>query len=425
MSKHTYTKYRETATIPMDWELRKISEIGHVVTGVTPKTGTAKYWNGDIPFVSPADMNEAKYIGKTARYVTPAGAAHGRIVPENSLMVTCIASIGKMAVSTEKCITNQQINTIIPGGNYDTDFLYYALKQKVKLLVALAGKTSVPIINKKSFSDIYLKIPPLQEQRYIASILSSVDEAAAKTKQIIGQTERMKTGLLQELLTKGTGHFSFKNTDIGVIPETWTVTSLKEISSKITKGTTPSTYGYCYEREGVNFIKVENITKQGIIQQHQLVKISAAAHEKLSRSNMQKGDIVVTIAGALGRTAIIPDELLPVNTNQAVAIVRINHPDCNNEYIHYALQSSMIKKHIAMVSTVGAQPNLSLKQVGDFTLPLPPLHEQRQIAAVLASMDKKLLQEEKKLSALLAVKKGLMQSLLSGKIPARAIIASH
>jgi len=109
----------------------------------------------------------------------------------------------------------------------------------------------------------------------------------------------------------------YKGTEIGLIPEDWEVTTLKELSEVITKGTTPTTYGFVYEKTGVNFIKVENISDSGKIDILSTPKISQECNERLSRSIIRKNDILVSIAGTIGKTALVDDEHLPANTNQA------------------------------------------------------------------------------------------------------------
>jgi len=129
---HTEFKDSPVGRIPKEWEVIPIRKLGEIVTGFTPSTKEKKYWNGDIPFVCPADCDCSKYVMKTNRKVTKLGAKQGRILPQNSILVTCIGStIGKMAMINQKSITNQQINSIICNDRYNPTFIYYSILQKV------------------------------------------------------------------------------------------------------------------------------------------------------------------------------------------------------------------------------------------------------------------------------------------------------
>ncbi|MDR4886312.1 restriction endonuclease subunit S [Fredinandcohnia sp. QZ13] len=197
------------------------------------------------------------------------------------------------------------------------------------------------------------------------------------------------------------------------VPKEWEITRLEEITERITKGTTPTTYGYNYVDEGVNFIKIESINDQGNFLEDFFAHISQEVHEKLARSKMQEDDLLVTIAGNLGRVAIVTKDILPANTNQAIAIVRLNNSrNYNLKFIFYYLKGTSIKKYIQLVSTTGAQPNLSLKQVGDFEIALPPSHEQNKIADILSNVDEAINKTEAIIKQTKILKKGLLQQLL-------------
>ena len=204
----------------------------------------------------------------------------------------------------------------------------------------------------------------------------------------------------------------YKITEFGEIPEEWNISKLSEITELITKGATPMTYGFDFEDEGINFIKVENIMESGKIDKNSLLKISEECNNKLSRSKIQKGDILMSIAGTLGRTAIISEEVIPANTNQALAIIRLKKIN-NVDYINKTLSSSYIKKHINMIGTVGAQPNLSLKQIGDFNILLPSIKEQEKIASILSTVDEQIDNVDALIEKNKELKKGLMQTLLT------------
>lgn len=204
----------------------------------------------------------------------------------------------------------------------------------------------------------------------------------------------------------------YKITELGEIPNEWEISSLSNITSLITKGTTPMTYGFAFEEDGINFIKVENINEAGFLNKSSLLKISDECNNKLSRSQIQENDILMSIAGTLGRTTIISKDVVPANTNQALAIIRVKGQN-NISYINKALSSDYIKNHINMIGTVGAQPNLSLKQVGDLKILIPPIKEQEKIASILSTVDEQIDNVNELIQKNKELKKGLMQQLLT------------
>lgn len=204
----------------------------------------------------------------------------------------------------------------------------------------------------------------------------------------------------------------YKMTELGEIPQEWEVKEIACISNLITKGTTPMTYGYNFENTGVNFIKAENINNMGKIDISNLLKISKECHDKLNRSKIYENDLLLSIAGTLGKTSIANSEIIPANTNQAIAIIRLNN-SVFTKYINYQMNSNMFKKYINKISTTGAQPNLSLKQVSDFEIPIPPLPEQKKIASILSKVDEQIELTDNLIEKTKDLKKGLMQNLLT------------
>ena len=174
-----------------DWESEPLSKIGKILTGTTPSTANKSLWNGDLQFITPSDINDSeKYQRFTQRYIKQTKKT--RVVPPNSIIYTCIASIGKICISVEPCTTNQQINALTPGESYDSDYVYYSLLKMTPRIKATQSTTTLPIINKSEFEKIEIIVPCKQEQQKIASLLSSVDikiEQLSKKKCLAGAVQ--------------------------------------------------------------------------------------------------------------------------------------------------------------------------------------------------------------------------------------------
>lgn len=164
-----------------EWREFKIKDIGTVITGTTPSSKIPEYFGTDIPFVTPTDFKYYfKYCDRTDRFLSKIGADKykNRLLPPQSVLVTCIGSdMGKVAISKEVVITNQQINSIIVSSEFSSDFVYYSLIAIYDTLRTYGQSgTAVPIVNKTDFENITLLIPPLPEQKAIAEVLSSLDD---------------------------------------------------------------------------------------------------------------------------------------------------------------------------------------------------------------------------------------------------------
>ena len=183
-----------------EWKTYTIKELGEVKTGKTPSTTKADYYNGDIMFITPTDIKN-KFTSNTDRYLTNAGLKKSIFIPKNSILITCIASIGKNTINSESCACNQQINAIIPNDSNYYEYLYYHISYNTPYIEKFAGNNATAIINKSTFEEIDITIPPLDEQKAIADILSSADkEIELLNKQLELYTEQKK-GLMQNLLT--------------------------------------------------------------------------------------------------------------------------------------------------------------------------------------------------------------------------------
>ncbi len=182
-----------------EWVHKKVSDLGRIITGKTPKTAIAENYGGTIPFLTPSDDMSVKHVTRTGKTITKKGLSEVKncLLPAQSVCVSCIGSdLGKVVMTTEPTVTNQQINSIIVNTElFDSDFVYYAMCILGKKLNFI-GRTSttVPIVNKSSFSACEIQCPSLVEQQQIAAILSAIDAKIAVNSEI-------NDNLLQQLMS--------------------------------------------------------------------------------------------------------------------------------------------------------------------------------------------------------------------------------
>lgn len=175
------------------WKKVKLGSLGDIITGKTPKTNDKENYGNDVLFLTPSDNMELRYIKDTIRKLSLKGAetVQNKILPKESICVSCIGSqLGKVVITIEDTVTNQQINSIIPNDDVDYKYLYYAmLLVGNKLNFLSKTSTAVPIINKTEFSNQEIYLPPLEEQKSIADLLSSFDDKIENNNAIIANLE--------------------------------------------------------------------------------------------------------------------------------------------------------------------------------------------------------------------------------------------
>ena len=166
------------------------------------------------------------------------------------------------------------------------------------------------------------------------------------------------------------------------IKSKWEMVKLGDETDLITKGTTPTSVGFEFVENGINFVKIESIDITGFINKDKFAFISEKCNKHLFRSQLKENDILFSIAGALGRATIVDKSILPANTNQALALIRLKHDSkLKLNYLYQVLRSPIIQELIDGLKVGVAQPNLSLTQINSFKIPLPPLEIQNQIVA--------------------------------------------
>lgn len=181
-----------------EWVEKKLWEIGIITTGKTPSTTDLDLWGGDIKFITPTDIKDnIKYQINTQRTVLKQSKM--KVLEVGSIVYTCIASIGKMAITKYPSITNQQINSVTVNKNNNNEFIYYQLLKLTPYIQSTQANTTLPIINKTEFSKFKIQIPTLKEQTKIASFLSILDKKIELTDKELNATKEFKKALLQQM----------------------------------------------------------------------------------------------------------------------------------------------------------------------------------------------------------------------------------
>lgn len=268
-------------------------------------------------------------------------------------------------------------------------------------------------IRKTDFLNIPLPLPPLPEQKKIAEILRAVDEAIEKTDKAIEQTERLKKGLMQELLTKGIGHEEFQDTEIGRIPKEWKALPLgdDEVCDDIFYGITAKA---TEDKTELKILRTTDIKDYTVDWSNLTFCEITEKRSTIDRYILKKGDIIVARSGTVGVSVLVDKDFDDVIFGSYLIKVRLK-PEIDPKFVHYFMQSSSYWKHIqkAQGSTL---KNINLPILRSLVLPLPPLPEQKKITEILRAVDRKIELLRRKKEVLGRLKKGLMGDLLTGKV---------
>lgn len=188
-----------------EWQELTLGDLGRIVTGKTPASSLRGAFGSDIPFVTPSDMDGRKTITTTERYLTETGveAIKSSRLPAGAVMVSCIGSdMGKAAMAGRDCVTNQQINSIVVEDGFNRDFVYYNLSnRRYELRHQAAAGSAQPILNKRDFSRLTIKLPPLPQQKAIAAVLGALDDKIELNRRMNETLEAIAQSLFKSRFT--------------------------------------------------------------------------------------------------------------------------------------------------------------------------------------------------------------------------------
>jgi len=192
--------------IPEEWGGVELGEIGSIKSGSTPDTSKPEFWNGNIVWITPDDLSklEGKYIYTSSRKITKKGLQNcsAKIIPKNSVVISSRAPIGYLAISKVDITTNQGCKSVVLNKLFEIEFIYYCLFQYIDKMIMLGSGTTFSEISKTELSKLKIAVPIAKsEQQRIASILSQIDEAIEKEQKYKEKLERIKRGLMEDLLT--------------------------------------------------------------------------------------------------------------------------------------------------------------------------------------------------------------------------------
>ena len=392
-------KQTEVGVIPEDWALLKVAELGTVVTGGTPRTDIKAFWNGNIPWVTPTDISECRDMRTSGRTLTRKGLETIRALPRDSVLVTCIASIGKNAILRAEGGCNQQINAVIPSKENSAEFLYYLFEASKQYLLANSGTTATSILSKAAFQELLFALPLFPEQRAIATALSDTDALIASLDKLIAKKRDIKQATMQQLLTGKTRLPGFSGE--------WEVKRLGDVFA-ISAGKSKSVYVAAGGRYWI--VDMGSVSTDG--------KLIVSKQTNYFGDFLKLGELVMPKddiggGGIIGKVGYIDaDEAYVLGDH----VYRLSANMGNPLFLTYLINGYRTNAELKKKVIGSAQLGLGRKSVEEQEIVFPSTKEQTAIAAILSDMDAELAALEQQRDKTLALKQGMMQALLTGRI---------
>lgn len=386
-----------------------------------------------IPIIRMSDLKSGKISLENAAWVSHQYLKKlpNFLLRSGDFLVGMSGSIGNFAIvrkEDEPAFLNQRVGRFVLINDEESDYEFIkqvarsaSYKFHVELMAAGAAQVNISPAQIESFG---FHAPPKPEQSKIAEVLSKVDQAIEQTESLIAKQQRIKTGLMQDLLTRGIDEHGnlrseetheFKDSPLGRIPVEWEVDKLENVSDFITSGSRG--WARYYSEEGAIFIRIGNLTREHIhMRFDDVVYVNPPLNSEGKRTEVNTGDLLISITADLGIIAVIPNEFPEAYVNQHIALVRLNNSKIVPCFAGWFLAGYRGQSQFDKLNESGAKAGLNLPIVQNLLVPRLDISEQEQIVNTLEANIYALRGHQSQLSKLRSLKTALMQDLLTGKV---------
>lgn len=393
------------------WKIVSLSDVAEVVNGGTPKSKVARYWGGDVQWLTPKDMGqmEGREIAATPRTISKEGLANSsaQLVPANSVILSTRAPIGHLAINTAPMAFNQGCRGIVPGAYLDTIFLYYFLLANKQRLNDLGSGTTFKELSASRLKSVQLPLPPLEEQKRIAAVLdrafAALDRARANVTANLADATELFESQRTALLAKVALGSPIRN--------------LGSISSRVSVGHVGETSKYYVEAGGIPFIRSQNVRPSGL-DAASVRQINRAFHAKLKKSQLVGGELLFVRVGA-NRSDCCK---VPVGQGEmnCANIVFARPIEGNLPYLENFCQSRRGRELLLGMTTGSAQGVINTRSVAKLPIPFPELGIQESVVAridaIRAVRDQLSEAYRASITDLGALRQSLLQKAFAGQL---------
>lgn len=411
---------------PASWTKGVLGSLCTIEIGGTPSRNTPDYWDtnkdSDNLWVSIRDLSKP-LIQSTAEHISDLGTKHSNVKLQQpgTVLLSFKLSIGRVAIAGKPLYTNEAIAGLV-SESLSHDFLYQGL-QHWDLLQGVDQAIKGATLNKEKLKRIEFTYPSrFDEQSKIAEILLTVDRAIEQTEALIAKQQRIKTGLMQDLLTRGIDEngnlrsgqtHSFKDSPLGRIPEEWEVRTLDDCCERIVVGLASSTT-HAYRSSGVPMIRNQNIRK-GFFDDREMLYLDPNFARSFPNKATRSGDVLTVRTGSnVGDTATVPERYVGSPTFTTL----ISSPKTgmlDSRFLVYCVLSDSGQSELNRIMVGGGKENLNVGQFVQFRLRLPPLEEQFRSIEILEATESNIESDRRQLEKYKQLKVALMQDLLTGE----------
>lgn len=411
--------------IPTSWECSKVKFCFSLVNGSTPESSDYDCWDGDIKWITPADMSDTGTISQGERFITKYGynSCGTTLLPVGSIVISSRAPIGKINITTAELCTNQGCKSLIR--NADNRYFYYLFLAGQNELSLLGRGTTFLELSTYDLNGFGIVIPTEDEQKAIADFLdkecAQIDSIAADLEKQIALLQQYKKSLITETVTKGLDKsVSMKDSGIegvGKIPTHWTVNRLKYAAVVKTGPFGTQLSASEYSDEGIPVINVKNIG-YGTIIEDDLDYVPDEVCQRLAQHQLQLGDIVFGRKGAVDKHAIITESQIGWVQGSDCIRVRI-YSDIDSRYLNYLFDTVYFAEYVLLYAVGTTMASINSDILTNSKILVPPITEQRCIADFLDSNCKTLFEiienKQSQLATLQQHKKSLIYEYVTGK----------
>ncbi len=374
------------------------NKVGDICDFIVPGRNKPKNFDGELPWITTPDIEQSGVINYSKKNLNiskeEAKTVGSKVVPKNSIIISCVGDLGLVAITGRELVINQQLHAFIPKETVYFRFLLFALIIQKPYMEMVATKTAVPYMNKDNCNSIPVVMPSLAEQTKIANFLTAVDEKITQLSQKCELITQYKKGVMQQIFSQ---KLRFKGDDGQDFPD-WEQKRLGDIS-KFFSGGTPLTTNKSFYNGNIAFIKSGEISAERTAQFITEIGLKGSSAKMVS-----SGDLLYALYGATsGEVAI---SRISGAINQAVLCIRSK---LNTYYLYSYLRH--MKSSILETYLQGGQGNLSAEIIKSLVLPCPNDNEQNKIANFLTAIDDKLTHTQNQLAAAKQYKQGLLQQM--------------
>lgn len=385
---------------------------------VTSKVSTSQLSLQD--YVTTDCLLQNKCGRECAENLPPKSAKVTAYKPGDILISNIRPYLKKIWYANSEGGNSADVLTIRAKENFEKLYIYYMLFQDSFFDYVSKGVkgSKMPRGDKNHIMNFEILVPEnLQVQKKIASTLSDFDKRIENLRAQNRVLEQTAKTIYDYTFLQCAGHQTTYNKTLNRnIPAGWEVKSVGDFAELITKGTTPTTLGFNFEENGVNFVKVECIENGRLITEN-LAHISKEAHEKLKRSNLHENDILVTIAGRLASPCVVPKSVLPANTNQAVGIIRLTKENQKYvQYVFYCIFDPAMQNKLKGINAQSIQKNLTLPNLGNIPIAVPDDKTLEEFNSQVIPIFRKQLVNSQQIETLTTQRNTLLPLLMTGQV---------